>query len=146
MKHCTFSLIVMTLLLLTGCGKQPNLYQEAPVKDGKIVIALERVSDKNAHFFTYRKLGKHINFFVRTDAKGTVSSYFDACFTCYKHKKGYHQEGADLICNECSMKFGLFEEKWDEKDGCNPIHLKSSLEGSSLVIETDVIEKGAKLF
>lgn len=146
MKHYTFILIVMLSLHLTGCGKQPNLYQEATVRDSKIVIALDKVSDRNAHFFTYKKGGKRINFFIRTDNKGMVTSYFDACFTCYKHKKGYHQESANLICNECSMIFGLFEEKWEEKDGCNPIYLKSTLEGSNLVIDTAVIEKGAKLF
>jgi uncharacterized membrane protein len=44
------------------------------------------------------------------------------------------------------MKFGLADEKWPEKDGCNPILLKSSIEQNSLIIDTTVIEKGAKLF
>lgn len=139
-------IVILLLLLLTGCSRQPNLYQEAQIKDNRIVILLSEVSDNKAHFYTYRKSGKHINFFVRADRKGTVSSYYDACFTCYKKKKGYRQEGSDLICNECSMKFGLAEEKWEEKDGCNPIYLKSTIEGNNLVIDTAVIEKGAKLF
>ncbi len=140
------SLIVSLLILLTGCTKQPNLYQEAQIKDDRIVILLSKVSDNKTHFYTYKKSGKRINFFVRTDEKGTVSSYYDACFTCYKHKKGYRQEGSDLICNECSMKFGLHDVKWEEKDGCNPIYLKSAIDGNNLIIETAVIEKGAKLF
>jgi uncharacterized membrane protein len=140
------SLIISLLILLTGCGKKPNLYQEAQVRDNRIVIPLKDFSDGKAHFFTYRKSGKHINFFVRTDGKGTVSSYYDACFTCYKKKQGYRQEGSDLICNECSMKFGLADEKWEEKDGCNPIYLKSVIENSNLVIDTAVIEKGSRLF
>jgi uncharacterized membrane protein len=140
------SLIIPLLILLTGCNKQPALYQNAPVKDNRIVIPLNDVSNGKVHFYTYKKSGKHINFFVRTDGKGTVSSYYDACFTCYKQKKGYRQEGSDIICNECSMKFGLAEEKWEEKDGCNPIYLKSIIEGNNLIIDTAVIEKGAKLF
>jgi len=147
MKHLSISVIVVSLLiLLTGCNKQPALYQNAPVKDARIVIPLTEVNDGKVHFYTYRKSGKHINFFIRTDGKGTVSSYYDACFTCYKKKKGYHQEGSDIICNECNMKFGLAEEKWEEKDGCNPIYLKSIIEDSNLVIDAAVIEKGAKLF
>lgn len=147
MKHLFISsLIISLLLLLTACGNQPRLYQEVQAKDSRIVIMLSDVSDKKAHFFTYKKSGKHINFFVRTDGKGAVSSYYDACFTCYKKKKGYRQEGSDLICIECSMKFGLAEEKWEEKDGCNPIYLKSTIENNSLIIDTAVIEKGAKLF
>jgi uncharacterized membrane protein len=147
MKHNSISVIVISLLLvLTSCSTQPNLYQEAAVSDNRIVIALSDVSDKKAHFYSYRASGRHINFFIRTDEKGAVSSYYDACFTCYKHKKGYRQEGSDLICNECSMKFGLYAVKWEEKDGCNPIYLKSTVEGNNLIIETAVIEKGAKLF
>jgi len=145
-RHSVSVIFLSVLLLLTSCGKQPNLYQEALVKDNRIVILLSEVSDKKAHFYTYNKSGKRINFFVRTDENGTVSSYYDACFTCYKKKRGYHQEGSDLICNECGMKFGLHDVKWEEKDGCNPIYLKSTIEGNSLVIETAVIEKGAKLF
>jgi uncharacterized membrane protein len=61
-------------------------------------------------------------------------------------KKGYLQEGPEIICNECNMKFRLEDEKWEEKDGCNPIYLKSYIENNSLVIDTAVIEKGAKLF
>jgi uncharacterized membrane protein len=145
-RHAACLLALCSLILLIGCSKQPALYREAPLKGDSIVIPLSEVKDGNAHFYTYRKSGKRINFFVRTDANGTVSSYFDACFTCYKPRKGYRQEGSDLICNECSMKFGLAEEKWSEKGGCNPIHLKSTITDNSLVIETAVIEKGAKLF
>ena len=134
------------VLLCTGCGRKLSQYQEAPVRDGRIVIPLGEVSDGKAHFYTYAKGGKQINFFVRTDAKGAVSSYFDACYTCYKQKKGYRQEGSDLVCNECNMRFGLGEEKWEEKGGCDPILLKSSIEDRSLVIETGVIERGVKLF
>ncbi|MBI5633580.1 MAG: DUF2318 domain-containing protein [Nitrospirae bacterium] len=147
MKYHSIPLIVLTLLLLlTACSKKPNLYQEVQARENRIVIPLSEVSDGKVHFYTYRKSGKHINFFIRTDGKGTVSSYYDACFTCYKKLKGYRQEGSDLVCNECNMKFGIAEEKWDEKDGCNPINLKSAIENNSLVIETAVIEKGAKLF
>lgn len=148
MKYHSIPLIVLSLLLLllTACSKKPNFYQEAQVRESKIVIPLSEVSDGKVHFYTYRKSGKHINFFVRTDGKGTVSSYYDACFTCYKKLKGYRQEGSDIVCNECGMKFGVSAEKWDEKDGCNPINLKSIIEDSNLVIDVSVIEKGAKLF
>lgn len=138
--------IILLFIVLTGCSKQPVLYQNAPISDNRVVIPLSDVSDGDIHFYSYNKAGKHINFFIRTDGKGTVSSYYDACFACYKKKKGYRHEGSDIICNECGMMFGLAEEKWDDKDGCNPIHLKSAIEGNNLVIDTLVIEKGAKLF
>ena len=140
------SILFCSLISFSGCSKQSAQYQDAPMQDGRISIPLSQVNDGKVHFYTYRHSGKRINFFVRTDGKGTISSYFDACYTCYKKKKGYRQEGEDIICNECSMKFGLAEEKWSEKDGCNPILLKSSREDNRLLIDTAVIERGAKLF
>ena len=140
------SLLFCCLVMFSGCAKQPAQYQEAPVQGSRISIPISQVNDGNAHFYSYRKSGRHINFFVRSDSKGAVSAYFDACYTCYKKKKGYRQEGENLICNECSMKFGLSEETWSERDGCDPIPLNSAREDNRLLIDTTVIEKGAKLF
>ena len=138
--------VLCSLLILSGCSKKLTQYPDASVHDNKIIVPLRDVRDGKAHFFTYTGGGGQINFFVRTDAKGAVSSYFDACYTCYKHKKGYRQEGSELICNECGMKFGLSDETWPAKGGCDPILLKSTIEGDNLIIEAAVIEKGAKLF
>jgi uncharacterized membrane protein len=141
-----FLAAICCVLFFAGCGRKLSQYREAPVRDGRIVIPLEETRDGKAHFYTYARGGRQINFFVRTDAKGAVSAYFDACYTCYKQKKGYRQEGPDLVCNECNMKFGLAEEAWQDKGGCDPILLKSTIEGSNLIIDTRVIEKGVKLF
>ena len=137
---------VLCIPLIAGCGKKLAQYPEAPVQGERIVIPLDTVKDGKAHFYTYSRGGRQINFFVRADAKGTVSSYFDACYTCYKQKKGYREEGSDLVCNECSMRFGLAEEEWDAKGGCDPIPLKSTIEDRKLIIESGVIERGVKLF
>jgi uncharacterized membrane protein len=145
-SHAVCIVVLSGLVVVSGCSKKLAQYQDAPVHDNKIIILLRDVRDGKAHFFMYTRGGRQINFFVRTDAQGTVSSYFDACYTCYKQKKGYRQEGPDLICNECGMKFGLSDETWEAKGGCDPILLKSAIEGDNLIIETAVIEKGMKLF
>jgi uncharacterized membrane protein len=133
-------------MVSAACGGLPEEHRVVTEKDGKILIPLSEVSDGRVHFYTYKKSGKRINFFVRTDAGGKLSSCFDACYTCYKKKKGYRQEGSDIICNECDMKFPLADEKWDERDSCSPIFLKSSVEGASLVIDAEHLERGKKLF
>jgi len=144
--HVACIVVLCSQFFFTGCGRKLTQYRDAPVHDDKIIIPLSGVRDGKAHFYTYTHGGRQINFFVRTDAKGTVSSYFDACYTCYKQKKGYREEGPDLICNECGMKFGLAEETWESKGGCDPILLKSTIEHNNLIIDTAVIEKGVKLF
>ena len=138
--------IVVLLTPLAGCSGLPKEHQVISAGNGEIRLRVNEFRDGKAHFFTYKKSGKRINFFVRTDGLDNLSAYFDACFTCYKHKKGYHVEGTDLVCNECNLKFRLADEKWDNSKGCSPILLKSRIAGDDLIILTEDIEKGGKLF
>jgi uncharacterized membrane protein len=101
--------------------------------------------DGKVHFFTYRKSGRNINFFVRTDGAGKLSTHFDACYTCYKKMKGYRQEGTDLVCNECSLRFRLADEKWLH-EGCSPIPLASRMDNGFIVIKAVDLEEGERLF
>ena len=131
---------------LQGCGKLPAEHKIIKSEEGEIRIHLSEIRDGRVHFFTYKKAGKRINFFIRTNGKDNLSAYFDACFTCYKYKKGYRVEGTDLVCNECSMKFRLADEKWDNSRGCSPIQIKSKIDNGNLLIKAEDIEKGGKLF
>jgi uncharacterized membrane protein len=141
-----FSSVYLALFFLAACAKRPAEHQVVTPKNGAVRIAVSEVHDGKVHFFTYKKSGKRINFFIRTDGKDNLSACFDACFTCYKHKKGYRQEGTDLICNECNLKFRLAEEQWDTSHGCSPIQLRSRIENGEVVITNDDLEKGARLF
>lgn len=141
-----FSFVFLVLLLSSGCGKQPAEHKVVTSKDGAIRVPVGEMHDGKVHLFTYKKSGKRINFFIRTDGKDNLSACFDACFTCYKHKKGYRQEGPDLVCNECSMKFRLADEHWDNSRGCSPITLKSRIENNEVVIMAEDLEKGGELF
>lgn len=137
---------VLISALVSGCSRLPVEYKTLQASDGEIRIPVQEVNNGKVHFYTYKKSGKRINLLVRTDGSGALSVYFDACFTCYKHKKGYREEGTDLVCNECSMRFKLAEKKWDNAGGCSPILLKSTLADGLIIIKADDIEKGAKLF
>ena len=141
-----FSLLLIGLCLyVPGCSKLPAEHTVIKAEKGELRIPVSEVSDGKVHFYTYKASGKRINFFVRTDGAGNLSTYFDACFTCYKHKKGYRCEGTDLVCNECNLRFRLAEEKWVH-EGCSPITLTSRTEGGNIVVRTDDIEKGGMLF
>lgn len=139
-------LLLFFSLTFCGCSKRPPEYQLITSKDGEINIPVNKVNDGKVYFFTYKKSGKRINFFVRTDGTGKLSTYFDACFTCYKHKKGYRPEGTVIVCNECSMRFRLADEKFDNSQGCSPISLFSHIDKENIIIKTYDIEKGGKLF
>ena len=137
--------ILYLFLSVSGCSRLPAEHEVITAADGKIVIPVDKVNDGKVHFFTYRKSGRRINFLVRTDDRGNLSAYFDACYTCYKNKKGYRVEGTDLICNECNLKFRLADETWENKDCC-PVMIRSRIENNNLVLETSSLEKGGRLF
>ncbi len=139
-------LLSLIMTMLGGCSRLPAQYQTLRATDGEVRIPLKEVNDGKVHFYTYRKSGKRINLLVRTDGAGAISVYFDACFTCYKHRKGYRHEGADIVCNECSMRFRLADTTWDNTAGCSPILLKSTVSDGFIIIRAENIEKGAKLF
>lgn len=141
---------VIVLLLLSqpfidGCSERAAEHTVVRATDGEIRLPVSTFSDGKVHFYTYRKSGKNINFFVRTDGSGNLSTHFDACYACYKKKKGYRQEGTDLVCNECGLRFRLADEKWLH-EGCSPIPLTSRDEKGFIVIKTVDLEAGKRLF
>jgi uncharacterized membrane protein len=137
--------MILYAIFSAACSKTPLQHELVKPSGDKIILPLEKINDGKVHFFTYKKSGKHINFLIRTDIRGNLVSHFDACYVCYKHRKGYRVEETDLVCNECDMRFGISEETWQDTN-CSPIVFRNKLESNSLVIETSVLEKGAKLF
>ena len=112
---------------------------------GEIRIDLDKVSDGQAHFFTYNSNQGQIGFFVVKSVDGVVRAAFDACDVCYKSKKGYHQEGEFMVCNNCGQQFrtDLVNEI---KGGCNPAPLQRRVDGRQLVISEQDMIQGAGYF
>lgn len=140
-------LIIGLSFLVPACSGLPVEYKVVQSQNDEIRIPLREINDGCVHFFTYKGWGKKVNFFVRTDEKGTLRTHFDACYACYKKKKGYRVEGMDLVCNECNERYNLKEEIWKRVGmGCSPIPFKSTVTESELIIALKDIEKGKRLF
>lgn len=113
--------------------------------DGMVKIPLDKVSDGQAHYFTYSEGGKSINFFVLKSQDGAIRAAFDACDVCYAHKKGYRHEGSEMVCNQCDQRFPA--DKINEvKGGCNPGPLERKIDGAMLLITQADIVAGAGYF
>jgi uncharacterized membrane protein len=138
-------LVLLCSFFPVSCNARAAEHQVVRAGDGEISLDVKEFMDGNVHFFTYRKSGRNINFFVRTDGAGNLSTHFDACYACYRKKKGYRQEGADLVCNECGLKFRLADEKWLHQ-GCSPVPLTSRIRHGFIIIKVKDIEKGERLF
>ena len=73
-----------------------------------------------AKFFDYKLAdNKPVRFFVMKSSDGVYRAALDACDTCYHAKKGYHQEGDDMICNNCGLHFHSSQIN-EVHGGCNP--------------------------
>jgi uncharacterized membrane protein len=148
-KFSRFIYIISPLffsIAIYACSSRQLEYTLVEDHDGIIGIPLKKLNDGDVHFYTYKYSGTNINFFVRMDGKGTLHAHFDACFTCFKYKKGYTVEGTDIVCRECKRKFALKEERWANQDGCIPIDIGSEIIKDTLVIKKEKIIKGQRFF
>lgn len=110
-----------------------------------ITIPLSDLSDK-AKFFDYKLPdNKQVRFFVIKSSDGQYRAAMDACDMCYHAKKGYHQEGDDMVCNNCGLHFHSSQIN-EKHGGCNPVGLPRTVEGNQLVIKASEIESRGSYF
>jgi uncharacterized membrane protein len=113
---------------------------------GDVTIPIANLQTGSAKFFDYKlSSGAPIRFFAIKSSDGVYRAALDACDTCFHAKKGYHQEGDDMVCNNCGMKFHSAKVN-EASGGCNPVGLERTVEGDHLVIKARELEKGAKYF
>lgn len=114
-------------------------------QNGVVTLALADVSDGKAHFYTYEGAGKVIPFFVLKSSDGVIRAAFDACDVCFPFKKGYHQEGDEMVCNNCGSRFPSVKIN-EVKGGCNPAPLDRQAGNGVLTFQVTDLEAGAKYF
>ncbi len=143
-------LSVAAVYLIWSGGKGANaLYRghqtvSAPGQDVRIPIA--EVSDGKARFYNYTLPdNQQISFFVVKSSDGIVRAAFNACDVCYEQRRGYHQEGDDMVCNNCRRHFPSISVN-EIKGGCNPAPLQRTVEGDQLIIRASDLQQGAFYF
>jgi uncharacterized membrane protein len=110
-----------------------------------IRIPLAEVTD-TAKFFDFKTADNSaVRFFALRSSDGVYRVALNACDTCYHAKKGYHQQGDDMICNNCGLKFPSAKIN-EVHGGCNPISLPRAVEGDSLVIKASDLESRKQYF
>lgn len=111
-----------------------------------IKIPISDLSSGKAKFFDYSVAGnKAVRFFAVRSSDGVYRAAMDACDTCFHAKKGYKQEGDEMVCNNCGLKFPT--NKINEvHGGCNPVGVACKVEGDTLVIKANELEGRSKYF
>lgn len=136
-------IVVVSFLLLSSCSHQQT-YPSAPQSGPDIVIDTKDLQPEVPQFFTYRFQDKNINYFI-LDIQGRVSSFLDACASCYPHKQGYRCADGSLVCRHCDMKFSVY--KLEKGLGsCFPIKIEGRTESGKYFIPIASLEAEAGKF
>ncbi|UCF67514.1 MAG: DUF2318 domain-containing protein [Acidobacteriota bacterium] len=141
-----FSSLLVSWLLLQGCGPELPEYQIVEATGDVVRIARSTVADGEVHFFTFKHGDKNVNFLVRTDGTGLLRAHLDACFSCYRYKRGYVVEGSDVVCIACRLSYRIDDDEWDYIGACAPIPLRSAVDGNSFIVSTAHLERAARYF
>ena len=86
--------------------------------------------DSNLHFYSADVSGTVIRFLVIHKRSGEYGAALDACQIC--GAQGYRQEGSNIICRNCAA--AIYIPSIGDRGGCNPIGVKSRVEGGELLV------------
>ena len=120
----------------TVAGSSDNSLFLIPVKD----ITTE------AKFYSLQAGLDKAQFFAVQSSDGEMHVAFDACDVC-GGRKGYRQEGSDMVCNNCGRHFRINDIGTKNiGGGCWPSYLSYRLDGENIVLEKNEIARGAFRF
>ena len=130
----------------SACSRSPQ-YERVAAVAGRVRLPLAEVGNGGVHFFSYlAEGGENVAFLVRTDGEGVLRTHLDACFSCYRYRRGFVVEGRQVVCRACRYAYDLGEAEWDYIGACAPIPLGSTVIGDELVIERQRLEAAARFF
>lgn len=137
---------VAGVVAMSGGDKGPAAEAAPAAASGDAVkIAVSEVSDGQAHFYSYDAGTTKVNYFVIKSSDGELRAAFDACDVCFPQKKGYHQEGDEMVCNNCGRRFPSTKINVLQ-GGCNPSPLERTVKGDELVLQVADIQAGVSYF
>ena len=135
---------VAAFVVLRGRGDQPSATVVSNSGNGDVRIPLAELSS-TAKFYDYQAGSTKMRFFALKSSDGVYRAALDACDTCYHAKKGYHQEGDDMVCNNCGLHFHSAQVN-EVHGGCNPVGLPRQIEGDTLVIKASDLQARQQYF
>jgi uncharacterized membrane protein len=138
--------VVFSVILAWGCTRGAVEHPKVVAEGDVVRLDLESVDDGRVHFFTFVHDGKNVNFLIRTDGAGRLHSHLDACYSCFKYKRGFVVEDQDLVCIACRLAYHIDDEFWDFIGACAPIPIHSSIDDGDLVIDERILVEAARYF
>lgn len=126
----------------------PALPAPAPAQAhaGEVSYPAADFDDGRARFYEHpTEGGLTLRYFVLKSSDGVIRSAFDACDACWPAGKGYRQDGDEMVCQNCRMRFPSVKVM-EVKGGCNPAPLPNQVRDGKVVIQVRDILSGRGYF
>jgi high-affinity iron transporter len=136
------ALVVVALAAEFAYARVTNAQSPATIlraQNGEVVIPLSALRDTSMHFYTADVNNVAIRFFIIHENGGDYIVALDACQIC--GWAGYRQQGQNVVCRNCGAT--IYIPSIGQKGGCNPIPVKSSVEGANVVIDLSALQSAA---
>jgi FTR1 family protein len=118
----------------------PSPAHALTAQNGEVRIPLSDLTDSSLHYYNATVNNTTVRFLVIHRTNGDYVTALDACQIC--GAKGYRQEGQNVICRNCGAV--IYIPSIGEKGGCNPIPVKSRVEGGEVIVDLGDLLSSAK--
>jgi high-affinity iron transporter len=139
---CLFIMMITAEFIYAREATALSVATPVTFHDHAVRIPAASVSDGNLHRYAVDDQGVHVRFIIiQKPDRGFAVSY-DACQIC--GTQGYYQKGSEVICKNCESAIVI--STIGVPGGCNPIPLKSHMEGEMIVIDESALDAGVSTF
>jgi len=108
-------------------------------QNNQVRIPLSDLTDSSLHFYAVDVEGTTMRFLVVHQTTGNYAVALDACQIC--GWSGYRQQGQNVICRNCGAT--IYIPSIGEHGGCNPVPVKSSVEGGEVIVDLSTFTSSA---
>ena len=115
---------------------------EIAFANGQASIPKSAVADGDLHRYQANVNGTEVRFLLYRKPNGEVATVFDACGIC--GPVGFYKSSSGIICKNCAAPINAASV--GQAGGCNPIPLKSTVVGDTVVITAGDLAQEAKTF
>jgi high-affinity iron transporter len=133
-------LVLTADFIYARANSTPPQARAVEATDSLVRIPVAEVQDGGLHLFTLKESdGRSIRFMVIKKPNG-YGTALDACQIC--GAEGYRQDGQNVICRHCAS--AIFIPSIGQKGGCNPIGVRSQMDGGDVVINVSALTAAAQ--
>jgi uncharacterized membrane protein len=145
---------IISIVIVLSLSNNPNEYDKNSeltqgsdiISDTEVSIPLSDISNE-PKFYSYDADGVEVKYFAVKGSDGNVHIAFDACDVCYRAKKGYRQNGADMQCINCGLTYPINSIGTENTaGGCWPSYLPIKIDDEQIIIKKSDFEQKKWMF